>query len=258
MKALAIVVLASTLGGFSAAESAPVRVRLSEGNATGFLVLRSADGNEVVAYGELQQKPTGALIESRLILNFKDGSLRDELVTFSQKEVFRLERYRLVQRGASFPKTELTFDRKTSRYEIVMQDKKDDEEKRASGPLELPADLYNGMALVLLKNLGAGVSATVQTAAFLPKPRLIKTVLGPEGEESVLIGGEKKKAIRYLMKLELGGLTGVIAPLIGKEPPETRYWFVAGDVPAFARFQGAMFLNGPVWRLEQTLPQWPK
>ncbi len=30
---------------------------------------------------------------------------------------------------------------------------------------------------------------------------------------------------------------------------------VADDVPAFAKFEGPMFLNGPIWRLEQTSPQ---
>jgi hypothetical protein len=99
---------------------------------------------------------------------------------------------------------------------------------------------------------------TVQTAAFTPKPRLIKTVLSREGEEPVLVGDGSMRAIRYLVKLELEGLTGVVAPLVGKEPPDLRYWLVAGDVPVFAKFEGAMFLNGPVWRLEQTPIRWPK
>ena len=252
----AIVVLVSIVWAVTV-DAAPVRVGLPEGNARGFLVLRSLDGKDI-AYGELRQKPAGGLIESQLRLNFKDGSLRDEVTTFSQRGVFRLERYRLVQRGPSFPTMDISFDRKSGRYQAVTQDKKDDEEKRACGQLEMPADLYNGMALVLLKNLAPGGEMTVQTAVFTPKPRLIKTVLGREGEEPVLVGGGSRRAIRYLVKLELEGLAGVVAPLIGKEPPDLRYWFVAGDVPAFAKFEGAMFLNGPVWRLEQTPIRWPK
>jgi hypothetical protein len=50
----------------------------------------------------------------------------------------------------------------------------------------------------------------------------------------------------------------VIASLLGKSPPDLRYWLVTGDVPAFVRFEGAMFLNGPVWRLELTTVEWPK
>lgn len=257
MKLHGILLLTSVLCGLIPAEAAPVRVRLAEGNARGFLVLRSQEA-EAIATGELQQKPVGATIESRLILHFKDGSLRDELAVFSQKGAFRLERYRLVQRGPSFPTMEVSFNRTTGRYEAVTQLKKDDEEKRAAGTLEMPDDLYNGLALVLLKNMGTQSEAVVQTAVFTPKPRLVKTVLRREDEEQVTIAGEAKQALRYVVKLELGGLTGVVAPLIGKKPPDLRYWFVAGDIPAFARFEGAMFLNGPVWRLEATLPRWPK
>jgi hypothetical protein len=239
-----------------AAEAAPIAVRLPEGNLRGFLILRSLDST-VIAYGELRQHPHAGLIESRLLLEFKDGSVYDETATFSQDRVFTLHAYRLQERGPSFPTTEVSFDRKSRHYEARTQEKKGDPEKTASGELEMPADLYNGMPLILLKNLPSS-AAEVQMAAFTPKPRLIKMRLSQEGEERVLLGGQSKKALRYLVKLEIGGLTGVIASLIGKNPPDLRYWFVAGDVPAFVRFQGAMYLNGPVWRLELTTVEWPK
>jgi hypothetical protein len=238
-------------------DAEPVKVRLREGNARGFLVLRPPAG-EPIGYGELRQKPVGSVIQSRLLLNFKDGSVYDETVTFSQKEVFRLEAYRLVHRGASFPTAEISFDRKSGQYRAWTQEKKEDEEKTASGPLEMPPDLYNGMALTLLKNLTPGAGTTVQMAAFTPKPRLIKMQLHPEGQDRVLVGAEGRTAIRYLVKLEVSGLAGVIAPWIGKDPPDLRYWLVAGDVPAFARFEGAMYLNGPVWRLELMTVEWPQ
>lgn len=252
-----VVAVFAALFGYCSLGAAPLRVRLPEGNARGFLILRSLDG-EPIAYGELRQRPQGSLIESRLVLNFKDGSFREETARFSQKGIFRLEHYRLVQRGPTFPKTEIVFDRKSGQYRAVAQEKKQGEEQTASGTLDMPADLYNGMDLVLLKNLGGATRATVQTAAFLPKPRLIRTVLSPEGEERVLVGGAATPVTRYLVKLELTGLTGAIASLIGKEPPERRYWLATGDVPAFLRFEGAMFLNGPVWRLDQMTVEWPK
>jgi len=62
----------------------------------------------------------------------------------------------------------------------------------------------------------------------------------------------------YLVKLEIGGLTGVVASLIGKDPPDVRYWLTASDPPAFGKFEGAMYLNGPVWRLELAPVEWPK
>ena len=62
---------------------------------------------------------------------------------------------------------------------------KNDEVKEASGALEMPTDLYNGMALVLLKNLQPGSGTSVQMAVFTPKPRLIKMNLISEQEEVV-------------------------------------------------------------------------
>jgi hypothetical protein len=241
----------------SCLEAAPVKVRLLEGNVRGFLVLRTTDG-EAIAHGELSQRPRGGLIESRLILHFTDGSLRDEVATFSQKDVFRLEAYRLVQRGPSFPTSDISFDRRTGRFQARTQDKLGDEVKEASGKLEMPDDLYNGLALVLLKNLPSSSSVSARMVVFTPKPRIIKMDLLHEGDDSVRVGPASKTARRYLVKLEIGGLTGVIASVIGKDPPDFRYWMVSGDVPAFARFEGAMYLNGPIWRLDMAPVEWPK
>jgi hypothetical protein len=71
------------------------------------------------------------------------------------------------------------------------------------------------------------------------------------------VGKTAKVVTRYLVKLELGGLTGLMAPVLGKQPPDLRYWLVTGDVPAFVRFEGPLFLHGPVWRLEPTMVQVP-
>ena len=252
-----LLILLSVVLWASTGAAVPQSVRFLEGSVRGFLVLRTLDG-KAIAHGELMQKPTRGLIESRLQLHFMDGSLYEETVAFSQKQVFRLERYHLIQRGASFPLADITFDRQSGRYRARQQEKKDSEEKAASGSLELPADLYNGMTSIVLKNLPRGAGTTGQMVAFTPEPRLLKMTLHPEGEEKVRVGKDVKAVTRYLVKLEIGGIPGVIASVIGKDPPDLHYWLVAGDVPAFVRFEGAMFLNGPVWRLELTTVEWPK
>ena len=251
-----LLVLLSILLWTAVVEAVPQRVRLPEGHTHGFLIVRTLDG-EVVAYGELVAKPTRGLITSHMILRFNDGSLYDETVVFSQKDVFRLERYRLVQHGPSFPKADIAFDRKSGQYRVQQQEKKDSEEKTASGPFEMPVDLYNGMATTLMKNLPRGTGATVQMVAFTPEPRLLKMELTADGEEKGLVGKEAKPVTHYIVKLDLGGLAGLIAPVIGKQPPDLHYWLVVGDVPAFVRFEGPMFLHGPIWRLEQTTVQLP-
>jgi hypothetical protein len=235
----------------TALHAAPVRVRLQEGTTRGFLAIRTLQGDRI-GHGELTQKPRGDEIQSRLLLQFKDGSVHDETTTYSQRSVFRLEAYRLTQRGPSFPGAEISFDRKSGRYQAKTRERTGAAEELATGELEMPADLYNGMALLLLKNLPPGEGATVQLAAFTPKPRLLRMELHREGEDRAVFAGEPKQAIRYLVNLEVGGVTGVVASLIGKTPPDLRYWLVAGEIPAFVRFEGAMFLNGPVWRVEMS------
>ena len=114
----------------------------------------------------------------------------------------------------------------------------------------MPADLANGMTLLMLKNLTPGERTTAQLAAFTPKPRLLRMDLHQEGEDRVVFAGDAKQAARYLVNLEIGGVTGLVASVIGKSPPDLRYWLALGEIPAFVRFEGAMFLNGPVWRVE--------
>ena len=230
-------------------DAATVRVRFPEGVTRGFLAIRTPQG-ELIGHGELRQKPRGDQVDSRLLLQFKDGSVHDEVTTYSQRGVLRLESYKLSQRGPSFPGTEVSFDRKTGRYQAKTRERPDGPEDTASGDFEMPPDLYNGMSLLVLKNLAPGERATGHLAAFTPKPRLLRMELHREGEDRVVFAGDAKQAARHLVNLEIGGVTGVVASVIGKNPPDLRYWLVLGEVPAFVRFEGAMFLNGPVWRVE--------
>jgi hypothetical protein len=233
----------------TALEAAPVRVRFHEGITRGFLAIRTPQG-ERIGHGELTQKSRGDEVDSRLLLQFKDGSVHDEATTYSQRGVFRLEAYRLTQRGPSFPGAEISFDRKSGRYQARTRERAGTREETASGEFDMPADLANGMTLLMLKNLAPGKRATAQLAAFTPKPRLLRMDLNKEGEDRVVFAGDAKQAARYLVNLEIGGVTGLVASVIGKSPPDLRYWLVLGEIPVFVRFEGAMFLNGPVWRVE--------
>lgn len=98
----------------SAVEAAPIAVRFSEGVTHGFLLVRSLAG-EIIGQGEITQvAKEGAPVESHLVFKFKDGSLHDEQVAFSQQRVFTLISYRLIQRGPSFPEQiDVAIDRGT-------------------------------------------------------------------------------------------------------------------------------------------------
>ena len=225
-----------------------VLVRFTEGVSRGFLTLRSANGDKL-ADGELFQvlRPRG--LESRLVFRFTDGSLYDETVLYSQRRVFSLLHYRLIQRGASFPLTlDVSFDRKRAWYEVRSRNGTGPE-KLLSGQLDLPPDVYNGMTATLLKNLRHGASETVHLVAFTPTPRLVKLHLTPAGDEAVRVGDALMQATRYQVRTDLEGLVGFFASLLGKELPVLHYWIVGGEVPAFVRFEGPFFMDGPVWRV---------
>ena len=229
-------------------EAEPVLVRFTEGVARGFLTLRSANGDKL-ADGELVQvlRPHG--LEGRLFFRFADGSLYDETVLYSQRRVFTLLRYRLIQRGPSFPLTlDASFDRKKAQYK-VRYGYGTGREETLNGKLELPSDVYNGMIATLLKNLRRGANETVHLVAFTPKPRLVKLHLTPAGEEVVRVGDASMRAARYQAKTDLGGSIGFLASLMKKELPVLHYWIVPGDVPAFVKFEGPFFMEGPVWRV---------
>jgi hypothetical protein len=239
-----------------------VKPRFPEGSTRGFLVLRSTD-DRALAYGELTSAPKGDLVHSRLRWRFRDGSVQDEVTVYAQKPELKLVSYKQVQRGPAFPAdVEVSFSRDPGRYEVQRRESKGDRKEAkpdvTSGPIELPPDVYNGMTLTVLKNLAPGAVGTGQMLAFTPKPRFVKMTIRPVAEDPVLIGEARRTATRYLIDLEVGGIAGIFAAVVGKEPPDLRYWIVGGDVPAFVKFEGPFFLNGPVWRIEMFSPRWPK
>jgi hypothetical protein len=99
--------------------AAPVAVQFPEGVTHGFFLVRSVAG-EILGQGEMTQVVTEAdLVESQLVFRFKDGSLHDEEVAFSQQRVFTLISYRLIQRGPSFPdQLDVSIDRGTAQYTV--------------------------------------------------------------------------------------------------------------------------------------------
>ena len=185
--------------------AAPVPVRFAEGITHGFLLLRTVDG-ALLASGDLLQVGRGGGIESRMVFHFKDGSLFDETVVFTQQHVFTMQSYRLVQRGPVFTEdTEILLER-SGKYRVKTKAHKDGREEVLTGTLELPPDVYNGMILTVVKNLPKGAGETVHMVAFTPKPLLIQLELAPKGEHKVLIGELSKTAIHYVFKPQLGSL----------------------------------------------------
>jgi hypothetical protein len=86
---------------------------------------------------------------------------------------------------------------------------------------------------------------------------LIKLQIHAEGEDSFTTGSASHKATRYNVHVDIGGIKGVIAPIVGKEPPDTRVWISQGACPSFLKAEGPTFEGGPIWRTELVSPAWP-
>jgi hypothetical protein len=90
-----------------------------------------------------------------------------------------------------------------------------------------------------------------------PKPLLVKLAISAEGEDWFLTGGARHKATRYVVKVDIGGVRGVVAPLVGKQPPDTRVWILDGSPPAFVKSEGPFCDGCPIWRTELVSPVGP-
>ena len=64
--------------------------------------------------------------------------------------------------------------------------------------------------------------------------------------------------MRYDIKMEIGGIKGVIAPLVGKQPKDIYVWILGGKAPAFVRMEGQLYEGGPVWTIQLASPVWQK
>jgi hypothetical protein len=239
-------------------QDVPIAVRYPEGVVHGFLVLRSESG-AVLAHGDLLQTPKGGAITTETVFRFGDGSLLDETAVFSQDSAFTLLSYRLVQRGPSFDR-DLEFDLVRSRgsYRLTTKDHEDGKEETESDTVEMPADLYNGMVPTIAKNLSAGDSATVHLLALTPKPRMIQLEMKSADRQEVLVGTHREPAVRWVLHPKLGAFTSFFAKLLGKTPPDNHLWIVTEAVPAFVRFEGPLYVKGPIWRIELSVPTWPE
>ena len=86
---------------------------------------------------------------------------------------------------------------------------------------------------------------------------MAKLVISKIGEDSYSLVGTSRKAIHYEIKIQLGGVAGFVAPLIGKAPPDIEIWTVTGQAPTFVREQGPLYPDGPVMTIQLVSPIWP-
>jgi hypothetical protein len=229
----------------------PVPVRHPQGSAHGFVVLKTLKGTRI-AIGDMTQIVHGDRVTSRLVFRFRDGSIDDDTTVFSQRGVFRLITDHHIQHGPSFPKPmDVLINAVTGQITSRSKDG-----KMRQDHLDLPLDVSNGLPPNLLMNILPSIPETkLSFVAPTEKPRLIRVSIKPAGEVPFTIGGTKRKAIDFVLHPELGGVIGMIAPLIGKQPPDSHIWILPGTSPAFIREEGQLYEGGPTWRIEQISPE---
>jgi hypothetical protein len=242
-----------TLSGFllvASLRAEPISVRYEQGSSHSFLALKTLDG-ATIATGESTQVLGRGKVTSRLIFRFKDGSVDEDTTVFTQQNVFRLVTDHHIQHGPSFPKSiDFLIDMPKNELTFKAEDGSISKEH-----MDLPADVSNGLPPNLIINILPSTPETrVSYVAPGKKPRLIHLSIRPMGTLPFRVGAFHRKATDFVLHVELGGIAGVVAPVIGKQPADYHIWLQNGVPPAFVREEGPLYEGGPIWRMEQTSP----
>jgi hypothetical protein len=235
----------------------PIRVRFVEGASHGFLSLRTMDGKQI-AVGEQVEVRRGSTVTNRLTFRFKDGSLDDDTTVYSVSGPLRLISDHRIQKGPAFPMpTEMMIDARTGQVSVTYTDDHG-KTKHETEQMHLPPDVSNGMMAVSLRNMDPRTPSTVSYVAATPKPMLVTLHVTNAGLDPFGAAGETVKATHFVIKIDLGGVKGVIAPLLGKQPPDQHVWILTGGAPVFVASETNFYLGAPTWRMQQAAVEAPR
>jgi hypothetical protein len=233
-----------TLGTAALAE--PISVRHIQRPMHRFMVARSEAG-KVIASGEFLQVVQGDEVTMRLTYHFVDGSIDDETTTYRQQGTFRLVRNHHIQKGPFFVKpVDFAVEVATGTATTRTTDK-NGKIHVESEHMDLPDDLANGFVGTLLLNVPHNTAPfRVGILAPVRGGRLIRILVSPEDEQPFQTTGQTLKATVFRIHPELGGIVGMIAPLIGLQPKDVMVWVLEGEEPAVVRIVGQLGGYGPV------------
>jgi hypothetical protein len=211
-----------------------------------FMVARSEAG-KIIASDEFSQVVQRDEVTIRLTYRFVDGSIDDETTTYRQQGTFRLVRNHHIQKGPFFAKpVDFTVEASTGIATSRTVDK-NGKVHVESEHIDLPDDLANGFVGTLLLNVPHNTMPfRVGILAPVGGGRLIRILISPEGEQPFNTAGQTLKATVFRIHPELGGIVGVIAPLIGLQPKDVMVWVQEGEEPAVVRIVGQLGGYGPV------------
>lgn len=225
---------------------------LVEGCSHGYLVVRDVN-RRIIGSGELTQVKRGDRLTARLLFRFKDGSIDDETTVFTQDRGFRLVTDQHIQKGPFFPhplhylidvpSRRVLFEEEKSKMEISEQ-------------MDLPSQLSNGLVFTIVRHLRQDRPIEIPFLAEQSKPRLVTLAIAPDGQTRFRIGPFSHVATRYVIKVQIGGVAGLIAPMIGKQPADSYVWITQGPVPTIIRVDTALYSGGPRLQIQPASPAW--
>jgi hypothetical protein len=190
-----------------------------------------------------------------VVFHFSDGSIDDETTVYSQRETLRLISDRHIQSGKSFPDPcDVMIDVPSQQVSVRGLSKGTNDVK--TDHMDLPPELSNGILFTLIQNMEADTPVEVPYVGLSPKPRMVKLAIAKGGEDRFKVGGHSYKAVKYDVKVHLGGVAGVVAPMIGKQPPDSHVWVTESKVPAIIRIDSALYTDGPIWSAQLASPVW--
>jgi hypothetical protein len=206
-----------------------------------------SEAGKTIANGEFSQVVQGDEVTMRLTYHFVDGSIDDETTTYRQHGAFRLVRNHHIERGPFFVRpVDFTVEAATGIATSRTTDK-NGKIHVESEHMDMPDDLANGFVGTLLLNAAQNTTPfRVGMLAPVRGGRLIRLLISPEGEQPFHSAGQTLKATVFRIHPELGGIVGVIAPLIGLQPKDVMVWVLEGEEPAVVRIVGQLGGYGPV------------
>ncbi|MGA8086330.1 MAG: hypothetical protein WCA10_03435 [Terracidiphilus sp.] len=140
---------------------------------------------------------------------------------------------------------------------IVVMRASEKDSKDEVTKIKMPADLSNGLVIPVIKNISPDAGETkVSMIVAAPKPRLVTLNIMPQAPGTFYLAGMSRKSTAYEIKIEIGGLAGIIAPVIGKQPPNIFIEILQGELPAFLRESGPLFEGGEILTISLIGPTW--
>ena len=129
--------------------------------------------------------------------------------------MFTLENYHLVQSGPAFAADLDATVSRSGEYVVITTDRKNKHEQKFTGKLDIPIDVYNGMIIVVGKNLVGRAGQTVHVVAFTPKPMVLPLEITPSGTQPLQVGEGRhaETAMRFTLKPKLNLLLKIGAAL---------------------------------------------